>query len=68
MGKYTIQINSEVEKLLDDLGAASPEDRATLIQKALASYIYLKQQSSAPNLNVSLTDADQRILKNIDLP
>lgn len=68
MGKYTININKEVESLLDDLGATSPEDRASLIQKALASYIYLKRESSAPDMNVSITDADQRVVKNIDLP
>jgi predicted transcriptional regulator len=68
MGKYTININSEVERILNELGASSPEERASLIQNALASYIYLKKESSSPDLRVSITNADERIVKNIDLP
>ena len=68
MGKYTISINPEVDRLLNDLGATDPEQKASLIQKALASYIYLRKESDSPGLSVSITDADRNIIKNVELP
>ncbi len=68
MGKYTINIDNEVDKLLEELGGNDPEQKGILIQKALASYIYLKKESRPDNLSVSITDADQNIVKNVDLP
>ena len=68
MGKYTINIDAEVDKLLEELGGTDPKQKGELIQKALASYIYLKKESRPDHLKVSITDADQNILQNIDLP
>jgi len=68
MPKYTINIDAEVDKLLEELGGKDPEQKGNLIQKALASYIYLKKESKPDHLSVSITDADQKIVKNVDLP
>lgn len=68
MAKYTINIDEAVEKVLDELGSRDPKQKGELIQKALASYIYLKKESKDDNLNVSITDKDQKIVKNIELP
>lgn len=68
MGKYTINIDDAVDKVLEGLGAKDPKEKGELIQKALASYIFLKKESSPADRSISITDADQKILKNIDLP
>jgi hypothetical protein len=68
MPKYTINIDDTVDRVLEELGGVDPKQKGEIIQKALASYLYLKKASRDNNQNVSITDDNQNVLKNVELP
>lgn len=70
MKRYTLEINDEVDSLLSSLtsivGPNTPKEE--IIRRAVATYAYLKKQLSFSENKVSITDRDNRVLMDVDIP
>jgi len=68
MARFTVNTDERFEKTLADL--ANGGSKADVIQRAVATYQYLKNEVSNENSGkrVSITDASGKVLQNINLP
>jgi hypothetical protein len=70
MPKYTVDIDDSLDKILEGFGGTNPKEKSDVIRNALASYIFLKQASSDPNKEVSITNTekDNQVEQIVKLP
>lgn len=70
MPRYTIDFDDDFEKTLSDLVKnTNAPTKAEVIRRAVASYSYLKkQQRQDDDLKVSITDKNNKVIKEIILP
>jgi hypothetical protein len=73
--RYTIDFDNEFDGLLSTVAKQKGTTKSEVVRRAVASYAYLNQQISAKtgpseqaNLKVSLTDANDRVVKDVILP
>ncbi len=69
MGRYTIDLGEKFEELLRELSREKGVTKSEVIRRAVASYGYLVRQSIAhPGTKVSITTADDKVMKDVVLP
>ena len=70
MPRYTIDFDDDFDKtLLELVKDTSAPTKAEVIRRAVASYSYLKkQQRNDANVKVSITDKNDKVIKEIVLP
>jgi predicted transcriptional regulator len=66
MPRLTIDVGTEFDGLLSELAKEKESTKAEIIRRAVASYAYLKKH--AADNKVSITDADNKVLKDVVLP
>ncbi len=67
--RYTIEINPDFDQLLTDLADTKNVTKAEIIRRALASYAYLEKQLSLKDNNkISITNDEDKVIKDIILP
>jgi predicted transcriptional regulator len=69
MPRYTIDMGEDIDRLLSQLAATKGTTKSEIIRRALASYNYLIT-NAAPEQGkkVSITDQEDRVLKDVVLP
>lgn len=65
MAKFTIEFPDEVTELLDRLAAREGISRAEVIRRALALYNYAQQETVVKKHKLSITDDQDKILRDI---
>jgi hypothetical protein len=68
MPRYTIDVDSDFDKMLVDLSKQKGSTKAQVIRDAVAAYSFLKAQSDSPDLKVSISNKDDKVIKDIVLP
>jgi len=69
MARYTIELTPEFDKLLSDLAKEKHSTKSDVLRKAVAAYQYLNRQVDVETgTKVSITNSDDRVLKDVVLP
>jgi predicted transcriptional regulator len=69
VSRYTVDLGDQFDETLGELAAAKHTTKSDIIRRALASYAYLNKESSiAQGKKVSITNDEDRVLKDIVLP
>lgn len=68
MPTYTINISDEVDRAIKDLMNRTRMTREQVLLAAIASYVYLRQHTQEEGKKVSITNKQDRIVQNVDLP
>lgn len=69
MARYTIDMDADFEKVLDSLAKDKGRTKAEIIRRAVASYSFLDQQvDPKAGTKVSITNQDDRVIKDVVLP
>ena len=67
--RYTIDLDPTADDTLSSLAAAKGTTKADIIKRALASYSFISEQTRANSgRKVSITDAEDNVLKDIVMP
>jgi hypothetical protein len=68
--RYTIDLDPTFDKTLSALAAAKGTSKAEIIKRALATYSYISGEapSSDSARKVSITDKEDKVLKDIVIP
>jgi len=67
--RYTIDLDAAFDEKLSALAAEKHTTKAEIIKRALATYNMLSTQAPINSKNkVSITDEDDRVLKDIIIP
>jgi len=67
MPRYSIDLGSKLDKLLDDLSKRNETTKSEIIRRAVASYAYLDEERKAGR-KLSIVDDKDRIVKEVVLP
>jgi hypothetical protein len=69
VANYTIKLSDDLERLLDQLAKAKQQTKSEIIRRAVASYSFLNEQAGPESVNkLSITDASDRVVKDVVLP
>ncbi len=70
MPRFSIDVDSAFDKTLNELiESTDATTKADVIRRAVASYKYLKDElKDNKSVNISVTDTDGNVKKNIVLP
>ena len=70
MPRYTIDVDDQFNKMLEDLAKSKGSTKAEVIRNAVSTYSYLQNEAPAsdPSKNVSITDGQGQIVKDVILP
>ena len=69
MPQYSINIADSFDKVLTDASKQQGTTKADIIRKAVASYVYLTKETTADTgRKVSITDDNNRVIKDVMLP
>ncbi len=68
MPQYSINIADSFDKVLTDASKAQGTTKADIIRKAVASYVYLNKETANTDRKVSITDDQNRVIKDVMLP
>jgi hypothetical protein len=68
MARFTIDTDQQFDQNLNDLVNMTGGTKADVIRKALATYKYLKTEDQQPQNKVSITNADNQVVKDVILP
>jgi len=69
MARYTAEFGEAFDKLLAVLARGRQIPKSEVIRRAVATYAFLgRHVDSEPGARVSLTDADERVVKHVALP
>lgn len=67
--RYTIDLDPVFDKTLAGLAVAKGTSKAEIIKRALATYSFISRQIPAESgRKVSITDASDKVLKDIIIP
>lgn len=67
--RYTIDLDQTFDETLSELAATKGTSKAEIIKRALATYGYISGQASpASGRKVSITDNNDKVLKDIVVP
>lgn len=67
MSRYTIDLGEKFDELLTALAKGKDITKSEIIRRAVASYAYLAKETEEGR-RVSITDAGDRIVKDVVLP
>jgi predicted transcriptional regulator len=67
MPRYTIDFNEEFDNLLKEIAEKKGVTKAEVIRRSVASYSYLEKQTADQN-KLSITDNEDKVIKDIKLP
>ena len=70
MPRYTIDVGDKFDSILKELSVANETTKSEIIRKAVALYSYLSQEleNKERGKKLSITDREDRVLKDIVLP
>jgi hypothetical protein len=69
MPRYTIDFDDKFDDALNSLvNSTQATTKADVIRRAVASYKYLKDETSNDNANLSITRTDGSVIKDVVLP
>jgi hypothetical protein len=68
MARFTIDTDQQFDQNLNDLVQLTGGTKADVLRKALATYKYLKTEDQQPQNKVSITNADNQVVKDVILP
>jgi predicted transcriptional regulator len=68
MVRYTIDIDDEFSKTLEELAKKKGGKKSDVLRDAVSAYKYLKDQEVPGQKKVSITDASDKVLKDVVLP
>jgi predicted transcriptional regulator len=76
MARYTLELNSDLDRILGKLAEANSTSKSDIIRNALASYAYLNEQTREVNksketemqMKVSITNMHDKVIKDVVLP
>lgn len=68
MPSYTIDLGPKFDDLLTNLARTKETTKAEIIRRAVASYAYLQDHTKSEGLKVSITDTNDRVVKDVVLP
>jgi hypothetical protein len=68
MARFTIDTDQQFDQNLNDLVNMTGGTKADVLRKALATYKYLKTEGQQPQNKVSITNADNQVVKDVILP
>lgn len=69
MARYTVDFSPEFDQLLERLSENKKMTKAEIIRRAVASYSFLdKQTNASKGTKVSITNQEDRVLKDVVLP
>jgi len=69
MPRYTVDFSNDFDKLLSELASMKSLPKAEIIRRAVASYAFLDNQASKSSDNkISITDKNDKVIKDIVLP
>lgn len=67
--RYTIDLDRSFDQVLTNLAATKGTSKAEIIKRALATYSFISGQAPTNSSNkVSITDKDDKVLKDIVVP
>ncbi len=67
--RYTIDLDPTLDKTFTELAVAKGTSKAEIIRRALATYSYISGQTQAdPGRKVSITNHEDKVLKDICIP
>lgn len=67
MSRYSVEFSKTLDKRLSEFEKDEDKDRYEIIESALKTYLYLKNQTTNEGYTVSLTK-DGKIIKNVIIP
>lgn len=67
MPRYTIDVGEKFDEILTKLARSNETTKSEIIRRAVASYSLLTEQTT-DGRKVSITDGQDRVLKDILLP
>ncbi len=68
MARYTIDVDEDFDKMLSNLAKEKGSTKADVIRRAVSSYSYLTNETgNDPNKKVSITNPDDKVLKDVIL-
>lgn len=65
MPRLTIEFSKKVDKVLKDLAAEDNTTQVEIIRRALSLYNFAKQETAEEDLKLSITDEEDKILKDL---
>jgi len=68
MARFTVDTDQQFDQNISDLMKLTGGTKADVIRRALATYKYLKNEEQRPQTKVSITNADNQVLKDVILP
>lgn len=69
MSRYTVDFSKDFDKLLSELADMKSMSKAEIIRRAVASYAFLdKQAPRSSDKKISITDKNDKVIKDIVLP
>ncbi len=68
MPQYSVNFTDNFDKVLADASKKQGTTKADIIRKAVASYVYLSKETVDTDRKVSITDANNRVIKDVMLP
>jgi hypothetical protein len=68
MARFTIDTDQQFDQNLNDLVNMTGGTKADVLRKALATYKYLKTEDQQPQNKVSITNAENQVVKDVILP
>ncbi len=68
MSRFTIDFDPEFDGRLSDLARTKHLAKAEIIRRALATYEYLCAETMSKSTKVSITDANDAVVKDVILP
>lgn len=69
MARYTVDLSEDIESLMTGLAKEKRTTKAEILRRALASYGFLIRSTDPDKgTKVSITDENDRVLKDVVLP
>ncbi len=68
MPRFTMDIDDNFDKLLTTLAADKGGSKAKVIQDAVTSYYYLKQQTVSKEKKLSFSNQQDVVIQDVELP
>ena len=68
MSRYTIDLNEQFDSTLAKLAQRKGVTKSDVIRRALASYSFLEDAAKQEGKKVSITDEEDKVVKDVVLP
>lgn len=68
MPRLTIEFSNQVNEILDNLAQKDQTTKVEVLRRALALYNYVHKEAVEKERKVSITDSDDKVIKEIVFP